>query len=58
MKPGTKVIVLVETWMAPERATGVVHVKNLTDGFISVQYDEQFGGSIFDFDESLLEEIV
>lgn len=48
MKPGTRVEILVDIWMAPAGTTGTVHTKNLSPDLISVHYDEPFQG-IFDF---------
>jgi hypothetical protein len=54
VKPGTKVKILVDTWMSPAGATGTVHTKNLTPGLISVEYDEEWGQGVFDFDPACL----
>ena len=47
--PGTKVRILIDTWLAEAGVTGEVTPRNLTEGLISVQYDSPFQG-IFDFD--------
>ena len=53
MNPGDKVTILIDTWMAPAGTTGQVHTVNLTEGLISVEYDEPFQG-VFDFAEVYL----
>jgi len=58
MTPGTKVVINVDTWIKPKGSTGVVHTKNLTEGYISVSYDFDApglgDGTVFDFPEEVL----
>lgn len=59
MKPGTKVKVLIDTFMAEAGSLGVVHDKNLTEGLISVAYLDYYEpdskGPILDFSPEYLE---
>lgn len=58
MKPGDKVVILIDTVMGLQGMEGIIHDKNFTNGLISVALKDVYNpdqlGPILDFHETHL----